>query len=346
MKTILLQILGLLLFTLSLQAQDVITIKHSCSFDEEETEQEFYYFGASSEADKIVEQIVDAVSIAKNFVVKSSDCKNALATEENGQRYILYNTSFLEKFKKDARTKWAAYCVLAHEIGHHLNGHDFKSTNSKLRKKMELQADIFAGGVLHKLGATLDEAKAGIEMLQNKGGSDTHPPTRARAEAIANGWKKSEENIKKLRGGEERVDPAPRPIKKKKKEEPEYIPDEPEEIEPLTTVSDQLIINKMLGTWQIDLGYNDYNQRVIIQSMLYADGSMSSQTFLNGVVSATEIMTWTVSNNIMVVMDASGYMYSYTPYFNSNDVVILTYTGSTGPSLIDIGTQLYYTRVY
>ena len=136
-------------------AQDLIVIKHSCSFSEEETNQEFYTFNASSEADKIVGQIVNAVSLSKNFVVKSADCKNALATKEGNQRYILYNTSFLEDFKKDARTKWAAYCVLAHEIGHHLNNHDFESNDSRQRKKMELEADVFAGGVLYTLGALL-----------------------------------------------------------------------------------------------------------------------------------------------------------------------------------------------
>ena len=127
-------------------------------------------------------------------MVKSADCKNALATVEGKQRYILYNTSFLEDFKKDAKTKWAAYCVMAHEIGHHLNNHDFEVSDKKKRKIMELEADKFAGGVLFILGATLDEAKAGIDLLQSKGESDTHPPAKARAEAIANGWKNSQEH--------------------------------------------------------------------------------------------------------------------------------------------------------
>ncbi len=346
MKTIILQLLSLLLLTSSvLQAQETITIEHSCSFDEEETDQEFYYFGASSEAEKIVGQIVDAVSLSKNFVVKSSDCKNALAAVENGKRFILYNTSFLEKFKKDARTKWAAYCVLAHEIGHHLNGHDFKSENPKLRKRMELEADIFAGGVLQKLGATLDEAKAGIELLKEKGESSTHPPARAREEAIANGWKKSEENARRLNP---QPAPTPQPNKEERKPVVKPTPEKPVDKpqEPLTTVSDQLIINKLIGTWQLDLGYNAFGQYVIIQSALYADGSMSAQTFLNGVVSSTEISVWTVSNNVLAVLDQAGNFYYYTTVFSGNDIAVLTFTGSTGISAIAVGTQLYYTRVY
>jgi tetratricopeptide (TPR) repeat protein len=53
----------------------------------------------------------------------------------------LYNTTFLENFKRDAQTKWAAYCVLAHEVGHHLNNHDFTETDVKKRKLLELAAE-------------------------------------------------------------------------------------------------------------------------------------------------------------------------------------------------------------
>jgi len=177
-------------------AQEIITIKHSCSYDGEETNEKFYVFEASSEADQIVREIVNTYSLSINFIVKSADCKNALASVDGEQRYILYNTVFLEDFKKDSKTKWAAYCVMAHEIGHHLNHHNLESTDKKKRKIMELQADKFAGGVLFILGASLDEAEAGIDLLQSKDESDTHPPARARAEAIASGWKNSQEHNK------------------------------------------------------------------------------------------------------------------------------------------------------
>lgn len=192
---------GLLFMVQFSFAQDIITFNHSCSFDGEEANEEFYVFNASSEADQIVAQIVNAFSLSKNFIVKSANCKNALATVEGKQRYILYNTSFLEDFKKDANTKWAAYCVLAHEIGHHLNNHDFEVTNNRKRKVMELEADKFAGGVLFILGAELNEAKAGINLLQLKEESATHPPASARAEAIANGWKNSQEHYRSITDG-------------------------------------------------------------------------------------------------------------------------------------------------
>jgi hypothetical protein len=177
-------------------AQDPINVHFSCSYDGEETDRDFYQFDPSDEADRIVLEICNAVSLSKNFVIKSSNVKNALAATESGQRFILYSTAFLEKFKADARTRWAAYSVLAHEIGHHLNGHDFAERDPAKRKRMELEADKFSGGVLRLLNATLNDAQAGIETFGLEGESRTHPSGSARREAIASGWKKQDERLR------------------------------------------------------------------------------------------------------------------------------------------------------
>ena len=179
----------------SLAAQEPITIHHGCNFEGDENESEYYAFEPSSEADKIVKRILDAAGSLsyKSFILKESNVKNALATTEGKDRYILYSTAFLEKFKGDAKTRWAAYTVLAHEIGHHLNNHDFSEKDPKKRKSMELEADKFAGAVCRTLGATLQEALAGMESMDLDGESNTHPAKSARTAAIANGWKKQDE---------------------------------------------------------------------------------------------------------------------------------------------------------
>lgn len=168
-------------------------IIHGCSYDDAQPESDVYLFDASDEANRIVLEIVDALGLQKNFILKSANVPNALATTNGGQRYILYSTTFLEKFKADANTRWAAYSVLAHEIGHHLNGHDFSETDSRKRKLLEMEADQFSGSVLRMLGATLSESQAGIETFGLQGESGTHPSKTARREAIAGGWKKRDE---------------------------------------------------------------------------------------------------------------------------------------------------------
>ncbi len=179
-------------------SQESMIIKHSCNFASADTEGELYTYSASKEAIEIVENVMKANVLPQNFIIKSADCSNALAATQGKQRYILYSTSFLESFKKDAQTKWAAYCVLAHEIGHHLSNHDLEETNPSVRKRFELEADRFAGGVLYNLGANIEEAQAGINTFSKESASNTHPPKRSRLEAIAVGWKQAEEQKDKI----------------------------------------------------------------------------------------------------------------------------------------------------
>lgn len=168
-------------------------IKNSCSFDDVAPNTEAYLYDPSDEAGRIVSEIVDALGLTKNFLVRASGVRNAVATTEGGQRYILYSTTFLEKFKGDEHTRWAAYAVLAHEIGHHLNGDNFGETDAKRRKIYELEADRFSGSVLRMLGANLMQAQSGVESLEREWETVTHPAKIARREAVATGWKKRDE---------------------------------------------------------------------------------------------------------------------------------------------------------
>ncbi|MBK9337314.1 MAG: SUMF1/EgtB/PvdO family nonheme iron enzyme [Lewinellaceae bacterium] len=133
--------------------------------------------------------ICRAVSLQKNFIVKASNVENAMALmDADGHRMILYSTLFLEKFKADTRTRWAAYSVLAHEIGHHLNHHRFDESDPARRRILELQADEFSGGVLRLLGAPLNDSKAGVESFAQEAESPKYPSGRARLEAVTRGW--------------------------------------------------------------------------------------------------------------------------------------------------------------
>lgn len=336
-------------------AQDVITIKHSCSFDGEETNQDFYVFNPSNEADQIVGKIVNAFSLSKNFIIKSSDCKNALATAEGKQRYILYNTSFLEDFKKDAKTKWAAYCVMAHEIGHHLNNDDFEVSDNKKRKIMELKADKFAGGVLFILGASLDEAKAGIDIMQSSGESSTHPPARARAEAIANGWKNAEEHhnsITEAKPTAPPIDPGNQsnsgqtttPPPTKGSEKP-YTPTKQNEVN-YTEVSDQLLANQLVGFWQNSF-YDTYGALVVNKAGIYANGAIQVDTYTNGYFTAQYFGTWWVQNGYYHDKNnQTGVINKYKLDFYDINTVWLTFTETNGTYVVPVGTQWVYGRTY
>jgi hypothetical protein len=187
----LLTLLLLLWLPYVLAAQSLLYVRNGCAVNDAEMGQNHYVFDPSDEAQRIIRTIMEANFLEPNFVIKSGDVENALATVEAGQRYIIYNTTYVERIKRSGGSDWPAFYVFAHEIGHHLSNHRFDLNDNAKSKEQELKADVFAGGMLYRLGATLDQAQIGIGNDFKEGGSNTHPPRRARLEAVANGWKKA-----------------------------------------------------------------------------------------------------------------------------------------------------------
>jgi formylglycine-generating enzyme required for sulfatase activity len=190
------------LYSHGLFGQTSFYVRNGCGVNDAEMGQSHYVFDPSDEAVQIIKIIMDANILEPNFTIKSGDVENALATYDNGNRYIIYNTSYVERIKKSAGTDWAAFFVFAHEIGHHLSNHRFDVTDPAKSKEQELKADVFAGGMLYKLGASLEAAQAGVNSVCKERESNTHPPRRARLEAVASGWKRAKDQS----GG---VQPAP-----------------------------------------------------------------------------------------------------------------------------------------
>lgn len=194
MKTIQFTFILYYLFCIcKIDAQELLHIRNGCQFDINQLEKEVYAFPPSNEVQEIATQITTTIGLEQNFTIRAANVKNALATAENGQRFILYNTTFLENFKEDNKLHWAAYGVLAHEIGHHLNNHDFNISDPKKRRIMEIRADFFSGNVLQKLGASLIDAQFCINAYCLEGESETHPSRSARLEAVASGWRQSKD---------------------------------------------------------------------------------------------------------------------------------------------------------
>lgn len=134
----------------------------------------------------IVDEIIHVVGLKANFKIRPANVPNAIAVTYNGERFVLYNPNFLEALTQATGNKWAAVSVLAHEIGHHLNGHTLDGNGSQPGK--ELEADEFSGFVLRRMGATLEEAQAAMRLAGNRKPSSTHPPQADRLYAIAKGW--------------------------------------------------------------------------------------------------------------------------------------------------------------
>lgn len=147
-------------------------------------------FDFSANAEELVTEIMNTVGLQQNFTIKSGKVLNVEADIRRGHRYITYNPEYINALNKLAKDKWASVFILAHEIGHHLNGHTILKGDRP--PSIELEADEFAGFILHKMGATINQAKLAIAYVASPVTSKTHPGMAERVEAIVKGWKKAD----------------------------------------------------------------------------------------------------------------------------------------------------------
>lgn len=164
---------------LNLNAQESDSLETSASFV------------SDRDAKYAVSQILYYCGLEPNFIiVVDFNIPNAQAYIHRKKRYIKYNPDFMKRVADSTFTDWAAWSVLAHEIGHHLLGHTVEKFH--FSHENELAADHFSGFILHKMGANLEESIACITKEGSLHGSKSHPSMEKRKQAITEGWTQSE----------------------------------------------------------------------------------------------------------------------------------------------------------
>ena len=141
----------------------------------------------------VVDNILAVSGLLPNFqVVETEEVDNAAAIVIDGQRFLAFNAAWMNRYDTAAETQWELYGVMAHEVGHHLQGHTITGTGS--RPPTELEADEYAGFTLSALGATLTEAQS-LWATLNERGSVTHPPRHQRLAAVERGWLRRQQQV-------------------------------------------------------------------------------------------------------------------------------------------------------
>lgn len=131
------------------------------------------------------------------IILNCTEVANCQAAVFEGKPYILYNPNFLGKVKKlnfsqaavpDVSDKdWETLTILAHELGHHLNGHLTNPKPDARQWDQELEADETAGFIIHLMGGTLSQAQMAFRDVPGEG-DYTHPGRQKRLDAVAKGW--------------------------------------------------------------------------------------------------------------------------------------------------------------
>ena len=79
-------------------------------------------FGTDAEAEKGLDRILSVIGASKRFVLQPCDnINNAVAASYKGIRYIFYDREFINSVSYG--NNWKNLFILAHEVGHHINGH-------------------------------------------------------------------------------------------------------------------------------------------------------------------------------------------------------------------------------
>jgi hypothetical protein len=142
------------------------------------------------QAKQAVYHIVQYSGLLPNFTVRENEeVTTAIAYIKDKKRYIEYNPAVMESLMDSSKTDWAMISILAHEIAHHLLGHTLAP--KLLSPGDELACDRYSGFILQRMGATLDESIAAIQVAGSVQGTKTHPLREARVKAISQGWNES-----------------------------------------------------------------------------------------------------------------------------------------------------------
>lgn len=149
-------------------------------------------FSGDEDAEIAVDDILSQIGLFRNFTIQECpEINNAVAKnidigDGKKARYILYDKDFFNRIEDKAANDWAATSILAHEIGHHLNGHALNDEGSG--HKWELEADEFSGFVLARMGSSLEDAQSAISTFKLEKATRTHPAKIDRLRAIQKGW--------------------------------------------------------------------------------------------------------------------------------------------------------------
>lgn len=133
---------------------------------------------------KTVVNVIRETGLSQNFVILPGDVSNVKAYMDDNERILEYNPDFMEKLQGD--TNWHGISVLARQIGHHLS-------NAKLEGGVptideEIEADKYAGFVLYKMGATLEEAVKAMEFVISEDSLGKGISKNSRLVSLTKGW--------------------------------------------------------------------------------------------------------------------------------------------------------------
>jgi hypothetical protein len=145
--------------------------------------------GKTAETQAMFDKVFGYSNLRTNiYTVPVTDKKVNVEICPGDRNYIVYNGDWVRALYDETDNLWVVYGVMAHEMGHYALAHDRTALQSD--PAIELQADQYAGEVLAKMGASLENAQAAFRSDKMRPFGHTHPPINQRLNAVKVGWSK------------------------------------------------------------------------------------------------------------------------------------------------------------
>lgn len=148
------------------------------------------------EAQDILEEVLTAAGINKNsvaiFEANVGDRLAIACPTADGKTTILFDAEKLNEKISNGGNNWVIKSIFAHEAGHIYYKH---STQTAEQIRLEGEADVFAGRILAKMQASLEETKAayrawiGEDKIYLEKRISTYPLPSQRIANVEKGWR-------------------------------------------------------------------------------------------------------------------------------------------------------------
>lgn len=123
-----------------------------------------------------------------SYDVHAGNVASSLATRDGntGRPVVVYNADYLARLRQ-AYCEESTLVVIAHELGHHKNGHLALGGSEAEQRIEELDADFLSGWALGALGVGRERALAHLAEFPERS-TGAYPGREDRRSAIAAGW--------------------------------------------------------------------------------------------------------------------------------------------------------------
>lgn len=186
---------GVVLFVLSsvvgstADAQEAVSVDRACGYYAPAERDDLYLFASDREVESLVRDLLPG-DVQSDFSLRAANVSHAVAAIRGEERYVLYDQYLYASQDAGGDDRWKLLAILAHQIGHHVLGHDLSATADR-RIQQELAADAFSAKAMRRFGAPRPAATSAFAKAP-PAPARNYPETARRIDQINAAWEEAD----------------------------------------------------------------------------------------------------------------------------------------------------------